>query len=544
MRYFYHLVKSGYSDPGDATRGADIAKTSASSRAKVEIPVVGIPPGGDGLKPINVRLQRKLNTFDVTNLVVGSIIGADIYVATGISARLIGPSSLIVWVIAGVMAMVIALSFAYCVVLLPRVGGPYAYVKEASTPFAGFIVGWALLLAEWFSLAVFPVAFAQYFISLVPGIDATGAILLKAAFIVFVIVTNTVGVKAAGRTNDVLTIVKLAPLVIIIIGGAGFILSNAGAVTGNLTPFVTGDLAAFGTALILIFWAYAGFELSTLPADQIERPERTIPRAIIMGMLIVIAFYLLTNFVVVAAVSQGALAASPTPLVTVADSLFSPTSAFTDAVLLVVGVGALFSILGADESGTIGTTRLAYGMAVDGLLPRSFAKVHSEFGTPYIALVVLCGTAFVVSVFGGLAALISSSVFLLAFVYLATCLSTLRLEKKNPEEAKRLPWKVVVPIVGAAFSLILIILVDPVEIAISLGVLGLGAIVYAYFSPKKEMTEARKAFLSDEAVLRRVAAQRTRFLAHPLFHLKHFIYARRNIPPAIVILKDDKELKE
>lgn len=94
-----------------------------------------------GKGDVKVKLQRKLNAFDVTNLVIGSIIGADIYVATGLSVGLIGPSSLIIWLLAGLMAMVIALAFAYCVMLMPRVGGPYAYVKEAFTPFAGFMVG-------------------------------------------------------------------------------------------------------------------------------------------------------------------------------------------------------------------------------------------------------------------------------------------------------------------------------------------------------------------------------------------------------------------
>ena len=89
-------------------------------------------------------LTRKLNTFDVTNLVVGAIIGADIYIVVGLSANLIGPASLVAWVLAGVMALVIALSFAYCVTLHPIVGGPYAYVKDVSTPFAGFMVGWSL----------------------------------------------------------------------------------------------------------------------------------------------------------------------------------------------------------------------------------------------------------------------------------------------------------------------------------------------------------------------------------------------------------------
>jgi APA family basic amino acid/polyamine antiporter len=486
-----------------------------------------------------VKLRRKLNTFDVTNLVIGAIIGADIYVATGIAAGLVGPSSLILWVIAGILAIVIAISFAYSVMLLPRVGGPYAYVKEVSSPFPGFMVGWGLLLAEWFSLAVFPVAFAQYFVSLVPGIGPAGVILLKGAFIVFIIGTNFVGTKAAGRTNDLLTILKISPLVLMIVAGMFFVFSNPATVSDNMTPFVTGDLAAFGSALILIFWAYAGFELSTLPSNDIERPERTVPRAIAMGMLFVIVFYLLTNFVVLGSVDQQTLTSTTTPLLAAAASIFNSTAFISSLMVLVVGIGALFSILGADESGTIGTSRLAYAMALDGLLPRSFAKQHPKYGTPYIALIVICATAFVASVFGGLSALINSSVFLLAFVYLATCISTIKLESKNPEVAKKLRWRRGIPILGAAFSLLLITLVNPSQIAISLALLGVGVIVYAYFSPKKELSEAKAIFLSEEAILRRAARQRMTFLGHPVYHLKKYVHRRRGIGPAIVIV--DKE---
>lgn len=491
-----------------------------------------------------VRLQRKLNSFDVTNLVIGSIVGADIYVATGLAARLVGPSSLLIWLLTGVMAIVIAISFAYCVMLLPKVGGPYAYVKAVSTPFAGFEVGWALLLAEWFSLAVFPVAFAQYFVSLVPGIGPGGVVLLKGFFIVFIIGTNLVGAKAAGRTNDLLTILKIAPLVLMIMAGLAFAFLYPSTVSDNMTPFVTGDLASFGGALVLIFWAYAGFELSTLPANDVESPERTIPRSIAYGMLFVIVFYMLTNFVVLASVDQQTLISTNTPLLSAAAAIFNSSAFVSSLMVVVVGVGALFSILGADESGTIGTSRLAYAMALDGLLPKSFARLHPRYGTPYVALVVLCATAFVASVFGGLAVLINASVFLLAFVYLATCLSTIRLESRNAEVARRLRWKRAIPIAGAALSVLLIVLVDPVEIGISLVLMGVGVIVYAYFSPQKELTEAKAVFLSEEAVLRRAARQRLAFLAHPIFHLKRLVYRRRGIPPAIVVSdKDDPDKK-
>jgi amino acid transporter len=348
--------------------------------------------------------------------------------------------------------------------------------------------------------------------------------------------------KAAGRTNDVLTIIKLSPLVLIIIGGLAFLILNPSAVGANLSPFVTGDAGAFGTALILIFWAYAGFELSTIPANEVEKPERTIPKAIVLGMLFVIAFYLLTNLVVVGSVSSPELTSTNTPLITTASTIFSGPVLST-IMMLVVGVGALFSILGADESGTIGTSRLAYAMSLDGLLPRSFANKHQEFGTPYVALIVLCSTAFIASVFGGLAALISSSVFLLAFVYLATCLSAIGLERRNVEAAKKLRWKTVIPMLGAGFSLVLIVLVNPVEIAVSMAVLGVGVLVYAYFSPKKELAEAKALFLSDEAVLGRVNRQSITFLAHPVFHLKHRVNQRRQIGPAIAIIPKDDPTK-
>lgn len=462
----------------------------------------------------------KLTTFDVTSLVVGSIIGADVYVATAIGAQLVGPASLLVWVLAGLMAMAIALCFAYCVMMVPRVGGPYAYVRQAFSPFPGFLVGWGLLLAEWFSLAVFPVAFTQYFVSLVPGIDAVGQAILKAVFIAIILGTNLVGVKAAGRVNDGLTIAKLTPLVLIVVGGLAFLGLQTSTFVSNLTPFMTGNLAAFGSALVLIFWAYAGFELSTLPTDNVQDPQRTIPRAIVTGMLIVIAFYFVTNFVVVGAVSEGVLSASSSPLLDAARAMFANPASLTAVIVLIVAVGALLSITGADESGTVGTSQLAYAMAIDGLLPKAFRETHSQYKTPYIGLIILCGAAYVASLLGGLAELIDSSVFLLAFAYLMTCVSALVLEKQHADVARRFRGRRLVPVLGAACSVVLLVLVTPVVILISLVLLGVGVPVYAFFSPKKESEELRAAFLSAEAVSARAYRQSRRFLAYPLAKLR------------------------
>src|SRR3989442_1638086 len=370
-----------------------------------------MPAHGEGR---GTGASAKLNTFDVTSLVVGSIIGADVYIATAIGARLVGPSSLLAWILAGAMAMVIALSFSYCVMILPKVGGPYAYVKDVAGPFPGFLVGWSLLLAEWFSLAVFPVAFTQYFVALDPGIDAFGRVLLKGLFIVIILVTNLVGIKAAGRVNDVLTIAKLSPLVLIVLGGLVFVTLQPGRFVSNSLPFFTG----------------------------------------------------------------------------------------------------------ADESGTVGTSRLAYAMSIDGLLPHVFSRKQKRFHTPYIGLIILCVTAYIASLLGGLSDLINSAVFLLALVYFATCLATIFLERKHPRISRELRGKIAIPVTGMIFSIVLMGLVSPRLIGISLILLAIGIPVYTFFSPQKELVELKDAFLSPDAISRRAYLQGQRFLAYPLQLIK------------------------
>jgi len=478
-----------------------------------------------------VGLRRQLNTFDVTSLVVGSIIGADIYVAAALGAKLVGPISILLWFTAGVMAIVIALSFSYCATILPRVGGPYSYVKEVGGPLNGFMVGWSLLLAEWFSLAVFPVAFTQYVLSLIPEFEQF-QILLKGLFIFIIFVTNIFGIKGAGRFNDFLTIGKLVPLLLLMASGLLFIGLNPVVTLSNFQPLVKNNIHNLGQALVLIFWAYAGFELSTLPADEIQEPERTIPRAIGIGMLIVTAFYLFTNFVIIGVVDQKTLASSPAPLMAAASNIFNLSSTLAVAGSLTVGIGALISIMGADESGTIGTSRLAFAMSIDGLLPEVFSRLHSSFRTPYIGLALICSTAFVASVLGTLAALINASVFLLSFAYFSTCISAIFLERKYPEASKKLKWKRVISALGIFFSLLLMTQVDMLQILTSFILLIIGVPLYLFFSPKKELHELKEAFLSRDAILKRAYDQGERFLAYPIRRIKWLIYRVKKINKA------------
>jgi len=477
-----------------------------------------------------VTLTRQLNAFDVTNLVVGSVIGADIYVAAALGAKLLGPASILIWLLAGLIAIVIALSFSHCAAILPRVGGPYVYTKDVAGPFKGFLVGWSLLLAEWFSLAVFPVAFTQYFLSFLP-LSTTDQVLLKGLFIVIIFLTNVVGVEMAGKFNDLLTVGKLGPLLLLTAAGLAFIVFHPQVTLARFQPFFVGDPANIGQALVLIFWAYAGFELSTLPADEIQDARRTIPRAIAAGMFIVIAFYLTTNFVIIANVDQKALSSSPAPLTVAAANIFGVLPGLASLGALIIAVGALISIMGADESGTIGTSRLAFAMSIDGLLPRAFSRLHTTFHTPYIGLALICSTAFVASVIGTLSDLINSSVFLLSFTYLATGASAILLERKYRVGLGR--RGIVVPALTIAFSALLMTQVGLRQIAISLVLMGVGVPLYAFFSPKSELAELKAQFLSTDAILERAYHQGDTFLAHAIQHFDvWFVYRIKHIQRA------------
>jgi len=167
-------------------------------------------------------------------------------------------------------------------------------------------------------------------------------------------------------------------------------------------------------------------------------------------------------------------------------------------------------------------------MSLDGLLPHIFRRVNEKYGTPQRGLLIICLTAFVASAVGTLTDLINSSVFLLAFTYVSTCYATIRLEEKFRKENPGFKGGRIVPILGMAFSLLLISQVRLRQIVTSLALLSLGAPIYVFFSPKKELTELKTAFLSRRNVLKRTYEQGERFLAHPVRHLKWAVYRLTN----------------
>jgi amino acid transporter len=468
----------------------------------------------------------KLALFDVVNLVVGAIIGADIYVASSFGAGLMGPGSILVWLGAGGIAIVLALCFAQCASLAPRVGGTYAYAKEAWGTFAGFVVGWSLWLAEWMSLAVFPVAFVQYLMYFLPNMGWAEQGGVKFLFVAFLAISNIVGIKAAGRTNDVLTVIKMVPLLLFALVAAIFVFQNPTVASGNYIPLFPLGFSGFGPALVLIFWAYAGFEIAAIPADEIRDAGKTIPRAIVIGIAIVTVFYIATNALLFAVRPWTLLATDTTPLVIATTGILSPVPLLALVGAGVIGIGALFSIAGSDESGMIGTSRLGYALAVDGVFPKPFAKVHKRFKTPYLGIIIQSATAFIASLFGGLAMLVATAVVLLAVGYAATSASLFTLRKNNPNPQFKLRGGTIIAIAGLIFSIYLITQCSLSQIGLASVMILVGVPVYVLYSPKKELTELKESFVSNEARLERALEIQLRFLAHPLYHLRR-VYRRR-----------------
>jgi amino acid transporter len=406
------------------------------------------------------------------------------------------------------------------------VGGPYAYAHAAWGAFAGFVVGWSLWLAEWLSLAVFPVAFTNYLMYFT-SLSSAAQVVVKVLFVVFLVITNIVGVKAAGRTNDVLTLVKLVPLVFFAVIGLLFVALNTGVAAANYSPFVPYGFGGFGTALVLIFWAYAGFEISTIPAEEVKDPGKTIPRAIVLGILIVTVFYLVTNVVLFGLMPSVSLAASTAPLAKATNTalLAAPAVALIGAII--VGGGALVSVAGSDESGMIGTSQLGYALSADGLFPRAFSEIHPKYKTPYWGIVIQAVTALIAAIIGNLSLLIATSVFFMAIAYLATSGAVFSLRRKGMKAQFNLRGGLIIPSLGAIFSVFLITQCSLTEIALGFVMLGIGVPIYIWYSPKKEITQLKQELLSREPRLRRAANQEERFLAHLLLHIKKYYRKKR-----------------
>lgn len=337
----------------------------------------------------SVRVQAVPSTTETTKpalglwmctaLVVGNMIGSGIFLLPS-SLAAFGPISLIGWLVTAAGALVLALIFGRLARTTPRTGGPYAYAREGFGDFAGFLIAWGYWIALWSGNAAVAVAFAGYLSFLVPSIGASSLAGLVAALGAIWLLTyvNIRGVKEAGFIAVITTAMKLVPLLVLIVFGIAQV-DAANYAPANISD--QSNISAVAACAALTLWAFIGLESATVPAGDVHEPEKTIPRATILGTCIAAVVYIAVTIVALGVVPSASLAGSSAPLAEVAGVLWGAGGA------IFIAVGACISTFGTLNGFTMLTGQVPLGAARDGIFPRVFARV-TKAGTPAFGLVV------------------------------------------------------------------------------------------------------------------------------------------------------------
>ncbi len=325
---------------------------------------------------------RVIGFWTAVALVIGNIIGSGVFLLPA-SLAPYGGLAFGGWLISGAGAIMLALVFARLSRMNPAAGGIYAYSRAGFGDLAGFLVGWGYWTAVWSGCAALAVAFVGYVGAFLPAVAGSpvAAAALAIAALWIVIAINVAGLREAGLVQIVTTVVKLLPL--IVIGGAGLIWftpSNfavpAGATPGGFAG-TTGTLFAIAS---LTLWALLGVESATIPAAAVETPDRTIPRATLVGTLVAVIVSVVSTAGVMGILSHETLSHTTAPFADAARQLFG------DRAAGFVAIAAAISVLGALNGWTMLQGQLPVAVANDGLFPKWFGKL-SPRGTPVNATV-------------------------------------------------------------------------------------------------------------------------------------------------------------
>jgi APA family basic amino acid/polyamine antiporter len=314
-----------------------------------------------------------------TALVVGNMVGSGIFLLPASLSSAAGPVSIFGWVFTGVGAMLLALVFARLGAKFPRTGGPYVYARRSFGDFIGFQTAWGYWIAAWAGNAAITVAFVGYLAVFWPALGTHNllAAIVGIGVIWLLTFVNILGVRQGAQVQLVTTVLKFVPLVLIGVVGLFFI------DTANLKPFAPhGTWSAISAAAPLTLWAFIGLESATVAAEEVDNPEKVIPRATIIGTAAATVVYIVTTIAVMGAVPGNELANSSSPFAAAAGAMFGGS---WDKVIALVALAATF---GALNGWILLQGRVPLAAAEDGVFPKQFARVHGERRTPVFGLVV------------------------------------------------------------------------------------------------------------------------------------------------------------
>jgi basic amino acid/polyamine antiporter, APA family len=408
--------------------------------------------------PFRTELRRELGLLDAVGVGFGAIIGAGIFVVTGVAAGIAGPAFLLGLFAAGIVATCNALSSAQLAARYPQSGGTYEYGYQLLNPALGFAAGWMFLTSKIAAAGTVALGLAGYLEALVPGLPpraiAVGAVLVFT-------VLNYLGIRRSSRVNLAIVGVSLSALIVFVVAGWGSF------EVANLTPFAPFGWRAVAESAAILFFAYTGYARIATLAEEVREPERTIPRAIVITIGGALLLYAGVAVIAVGTAGAPALGSSEAPLRLAADGFGFP------AVATLVSMAAVTAMLGVILSQLLGLSRMGFAMARRGDLPRALEHVHPKYGVPGNVVIAIGLIAALVTATGTLREVASAASFAILIYYGIANLAALRM----PREAKL--FHDAIPAFGLVSCAALAIALDPNVIAVGLGILAAGFAIRA-----------------------------------------------------------------
>ena len=416
------------------------------------------------------RLRRSVTGPLLFLFILGDVLGAVVYALVGVMSDAAGGMFWLPLVVALGMALLTAASYAELVTKYPRAGGSAVFAERAfGKPLLSFLVGFAMLAAGVTSAAGLALAFAGDYLGQFLDVPAIPAALV---FLALVALLNARGIQESLRANLVMTAVEVAGLLLVIVLGA-VVLGRGDGDLGRLTqlPDGVGVGAAVLAGSLIAYYSFVGFETSANIAEEVRDVRRVYPRALFGSLLVAGVVYVLIALVAPAVVPPADLSASSGPLlevVRVAGGV--PLGLFAVVALIAVANGALLTMIMA--------SRLAYGMAEQGLLPSALGRVLPGRRTPWVAIVTTTVVAMLLTATGTLEDLASTVVLLLLFVFLSTNTAVLVLRKDRVDHAHFRAWTAV-PVLAIVSCLVLLTQQEASHWLLAGALLAVGAVLYA-----------------------------------------------------------------
>lgn len=372
----------------------------------------------------NAELARVLTLKDAVAVGLGAIIGAGIFVVTGVAAGISGPAMIIGLIIAGIVASFNALSSAQLAAVYPHSGGTYEYGHQLLNPTLGFSAGWMFLVSKLSAAGVVAIGFGNYFYQLLPVIPP---LYYSIAAVLILTIANYMGIKKAGILNLIIVSVTIISLLYLIVSGFPQIKKE------NFEPFAPFGITGIAEATALLFFAFTGYARIATLAEEVKEPEKTIPRAVIITIITAIILYVFISFVAIGVIGAEAMAATKSPLQQVAFSLSNPF------VSTVITLGASTAMLGVLLSQVLGISRMMLAMGRRKDLPVFLEKVHVKNNVPHIGIFITGAIILLLTVLGSFEFIVRSASFTILLYYSITNIAALKQPLNEQRFGKAVP---------------------------------------------------------------------------------------------------------